>query len=589
MRAWQAPLWLKALFGLCLAPIWGGTPTGYTTYFSSDSTPLFIMLVAALARRQPGLLDEPVARIDGRSMTLRDSVAEACGWIERHLNDDGLVEVGQSNPLALQQVWKDGPTSNFDERGHMPNVVRPMAYLDVQVLAAEALARAADLQVGRPGERLRAESRAIRDATIAHFWLPERRYFGHAIDRDPDGRHRLLRSVQSNAGWMLATSFFDDLPETQRAALVGGIVRMLFSAELLTPAGIRGRGLADHNPHFRNYHENVWPVETAAIARGLRRQGLDELAEQLEARLLNVANMLGGIFEFVTVDPRAGCSIRVLRPTARRACSAGPCRACRPRWSPMSRWAGRRPRCLPIKRDRAARARAGRTVAERLAARPAWLADLTARCCRRAHRSRSARHGPSSRSATSSWRRPISTTPRPATLGRHRARPGFGGVLRRELGRRVRDQACRCDVPGVGRPGGARTPRSTARAAPTVATALSLSRGPPGDQARTAASHSRRLHYRDHRRDAGLVAPAGNRGGESRRGDGSGARTRIVKSGPAKLGLGSRRHWPRGPARWSPRVWHCSSSSRSCRASPRPTRCPRRALRRRLPGPSWST
>ena len=163
-----------------------------------------------------------------------------------------------------------------------------------------------------------------------------------------DGRPRLLRSVQSNAGWMLATSFFDDLPEAPAPALVGGIVRMLFSAELLTPAGIRGRGLTDHNPRFRNYHENVWPVDTAAIARGLRRQGLDELAEQLEARLLNVANMLGGVFEFVAVDDDG----RVLDPrlsadTARRGCSAGPCRACRPRWSPTSRWAGRRPRCWP--------------------------------------------------------------------------------------------------------------------------------------------------------------------------------------------------------------------------------------------------
>ena len=47
---------------------------------------------------------------------------------------------------------------------------------------------------------------------------------------------------------------------------------------------------------------------------------------------------------------------------------------------------------------------------------------------------------------------------------------GFGGVLRRELGRRVRDQACRCVVPGDDLPGGARTARGRQRAtAPTVA------------------------------------------------------------------------------------------------------------------------
>ncbi len=387
LRAWRAPLWLKAVFGLGLATIWGGTPAGYTTYFSSDSTPLFILLVAELAQREPGVLDATVAHKDGRPKTVRDSVAEACGWIEEHLNGEGLVEVGQSNPLALQQVWKDGPTSNFDERGRMPNVVRPMAYLDVQVLAAEALGRAADLQVGRPPERLLAESRAVRDATIAHFWLPERSYFGHAIDRGPDGRPRLLRSVQSNAGWMLATSFFDDLPEAQRAALVGGIVRTLFSAELLTAAGIRGRALADHNPRFRNYHENVWPVDTAIIARGLRRQGLDELGEQLEARLLNVANMLGGAFEFVAVDDQG----RVLDP---RLTAAGAARLFgRPvpglptEMVPDEPMGWTATALLSIKRARAERARAeraraegaraGPALAERLAARPAWLSDLT--------------------------------------------------------------------------------------------------------------------------------------------------------------------------------------------------------------------
>jgi hypothetical protein len=155
---WRAPLWLKLLFGLGLSSIWGGTPAGYTTYFASDSTPLFIILVAALADREPGILDATVTRKDGRVATVRDSVAEACGWIAGHVNDDGLVWLEQSNILALQQVWKDGPTSNFDEHGRMPNLAGPMAYLDVQVLAAEALGRAARLpgprQARRPPERL---------------------------------------------------------------------------------------------------------------------------------------------------------------------------------------------------------------------------------------------------------------------------------------------------------------------------------------------------------------------------------------------------------------------------------------------------
>jgi len=167
LRAWQAPLWLKALFGLGLSTIWGGTPAGYTTYFSSDSTPLFIILVAALARREPGILEATVARKDGRPATVSESVAEACDWIERHLNDEGLVEAGQSNPLALQQVWKDGPTSNFDEHGRMANVVRPMAYLDVQVLAAEALRPPAGAPSGRVARSARRHHRPLLAARAA--------------------------------------------------------------------------------------------------------------------------------------------------------------------------------------------------------------------------------------------------------------------------------------------------------------------------------------------------------------------------------------------------------------------------------------
>ncbi len=375
MLGWRAPLWLKAVFGLVLAPLWGGTPAGYTTYFASDSTPLFVLLVAALARRDRAILDLPVP--GGAAATLGEAAVRACGWIEGHVSDAGLVELGQSNPLALQQVWRDGPTSNCDERGRMPNVLRPVAYLDVQVLAVAALSAAADLGIRAP-ERLRTLANTVRDATIERFRLPERRFFGHAIDRAPDGSRRLLRSIQSDPGLMLAAGFFDDLPAGRRAELVDGVVRMLFSPELLSDAGLRGRGLSDHNPRFRSYHENVWPVDTAVAARGLRREGLDELADELEARLLNVANMLGGAFEFVAVDA-AG---RVIDPrlgaedAARlfgRAAAGLPTEMVPD--EPMG-WTATA--LLAIKRGRAARARAGRAIAERRAARPEWQRRLVA-------------------------------------------------------------------------------------------------------------------------------------------------------------------------------------------------------------------
>ena len=222
------------------------------------------------------------------------------------------MEVTRHNFLSLpHQTWRDGPTSNFDELGHMPNVAEPIAYLDIQALSADALdAMAALVREGLPstelpiGEQpsndiawsqvLEENARAIRSATQRKFWLADAGYYAFALDRDAQGRRRVLRAAQSNAGWLLATRFFDDLPPDEREQGISGVVRTLFSPAFLTPAGIRGRSLEQHNPRFLNYHEPVWPVDTFMTAKGLRRLGFDSLADELESRLVNTSNLLGG-------------------------------------------------------------------------------------------------------------------------------------------------------------------------------------------------------------------------------------------------------------------------------------------------------
>ena len=206
------------------------------------------------------------------------AVCDATRWIESHLDHGGLVVVPKHNVFSLPpQTWRDSPTSNFDEHGRMPNVVEPMAYLDVQALSADALEATAGLGAARgpPAARRRLvadalrdlawaatledEAQALRMAAHATFWLEDEQYYAFAADRDAAGGLRVLRAIQSNAGWLLATRFFDDLPEEERARRVGGVVRRLFAPDLLTTAGLRGRALGDHAPSYRNYHENVWP------------------------------------------------------------------------------------------------------------------------------------------------------------------------------------------------------------------------------------------------------------------------------------------------------------------------------------------
>jgi glycogen debranching enzyme len=339
LASWDGPLHLRAFFSVMLSPVWGGTWHGYTTYFAADSTPLYVLLTCRYARLDPSILAEVVTRHDGSTVSVLESVVEACKWILGHVTGEGLIEVPKHNLLSLPgQTWRDGPTSNFDGDGRMANIADPVAYLDIQMLAMEALGEAAELvrtpaeagvrggrpvaaaqNGGRSGEDLavlfEARVRELRAATLARFWMDDRQYFGFARDRKGDGRPRLLTAVQSNAGWLLLSSLFDDLPPADRERYIGGIVRTLFGPDMLTDAGIRGRSLEFSNPHFRNYHENVWPMDTFMIAKGLRRQGLRELAEQLEARLLNVANLLGSNYEFVVVDD-AG---RIVHPAMTRA------------------------------------------------------------------------------------------------------------------------------------------------------------------------------------------------------------------------------------------------------------------------------
>jgi glycogen debranching enzyme len=355
--SWDGPLHLRAFFSFMLSPLWGGTRRGYTTYFATDSTPLYVLLTCRYARLDRSILREVVSRHDGSTVTVLESLIEACDWILGHVTDDDLVEAPKHNLLSLPgQTWRDGPTSNFDGDGRMANIADPVAYLDIQMLAMDALVGAAGLlrtpaagvtdgglllpaaHGGRPSpapaaagpspapqsdtrsaEDLAAlfeeRARELRAATLARFWMEDRQYFGFARDKNGNGRSRLLTAVQSNAGWLLLSSLFDDLPQADRERYVGGIVRTLFGPDMLTDAGVRGRSLQYSNPHFRNYHENVWPMDTFMIAKGLRRQGFRELAEQLEARLLNTANLLGSNYEFVVVDD-AG---RIVHPAMTRA------------------------------------------------------------------------------------------------------------------------------------------------------------------------------------------------------------------------------------------------------------------------------
>ncbi|NUS39070.1 MAG: amylo-alpha-1,6-glucosidase [Lysobacter sp.] len=227
-------------------------------YGGVDTTPLFVMLAGAYARRTGDL-----AFIDGLWPALR----AAMGWIERVCdgNTDGFLTYERAEQSGLaNQGWKDSEDSVFHADGRIP--AGPIALVEVQGYVFAALRGMAELALRR-GERdaaarWQARAHVLREAVERRFWMEEHGFYGIAID----GEGLLCRVRASNPGHLL----YVGLPSPQRAEAT--------AAQLLTPAfytgwGVRtlAQGEARYNP--MSYHDgSVWPHDTAICAAGIAHQ-----------------------------------------------------------------------------------------------------------------------------------------------------------------------------------------------------------------------------------------------------------------------------------------------------------------------------
>lgn len=286
---------------------WGGDETSLTYYGSVDATPLFVRLVARYcAVHGDAILADSVSRRDGVRVTVRQSVLAAVDWITAKMDASplGLVEFQRRNPQGIPfQVWKDSNTSYIHQDGTLANSDAPIAAVEVQGYAYDALVGAARFFESHAAE-WRDRAQALRDRVIRHLWMPEEAYFAMGLDRDRGGQPRWIDSIASNGALLLDTALFDGLPGAD--LYVAALVRRICSPDFLTEAGIRCRsareaGLVD----FQDYHGDwtVWMKETFDVARGLERQRLPLLGRQIAIRLLNAVNVAGDHVEFLYVSP----------------------------------------------------------------------------------------------------------------------------------------------------------------------------------------------------------------------------------------------------------------------------------------------
>jgi glycogen debranching enzyme len=249
---------------------------GYPYYGTVDATPLFISAAVHAIETRPSFEAE-----------IRPAVDRAVAWLIRRLASDelGLLSHHRVNPHGIaNQVWKDSWDSMSHGDGTVANHAGPVASLEAQALAYDALVEAGEMH---------AADRLAR-AVDKHFWLGD--FYAIGVDRHPvAGTPRPLATRASNMGWLLRSRLLDGREDRQR-----GIVELLFSDEFLAESGVRTLSSREVRFRPRSYHNGtVWPHDNYVISLGLEQRGFVDEAIELRGRIASFSRATHRFPEFV--------------------------------------------------------------------------------------------------------------------------------------------------------------------------------------------------------------------------------------------------------------------------------------------------
>jgi glycogen debranching enzyme len=248
-------------------------------YGGVDTTPLFVVLAGAYARRTADFeFVEHLWPMLEAAMAWIDDVGDA--------NRDGFVDYARMTSKGLvNQGWKDSSDSVFHADGTM--AVPPIALVEVQgyvYAARQAMAWLADRRGDTErSQLLRRRARALRAAVAKRFWLSDLGCYAIAID----GTGKPCRVRTSNPGHLLYTG----LPSAQRAARV---TELLLSTMFDSGWGVRTLGNGEPRFNPMSYHNgSVWPHDTALCAAGMASYGHRDAAARLLSELFGAAVHFG--------------------------------------------------------------------------------------------------------------------------------------------------------------------------------------------------------------------------------------------------------------------------------------------------------
>jgi glycogen debranching enzyme len=283
-------------------------------YGSVDATPEFIRTLTAYCRvseENYNFLSYPYVDRNGQRRSIAYALDMALEWIIRKLdsNEESLLEYQSVIPRGIEnQVWKDSADAYHHSDGTIANHKKGIASIEVQVTTFDALLDAAELYERMYGDieqakLYRRKAAKLKKSIFAHFWTDEKGgYFVLGTDRDDSGALRQMKVRTSNMGHMLNSRILEGT-DHDLIAKRNSLIRQLLSPQMLNISGIRT--LASDEVRFRPgaYHNGtVWLWDTHHIAKGFRRHGYDDIANELDRRMLHVIETTKIFPEYVRGD-----------------------------------------------------------------------------------------------------------------------------------------------------------------------------------------------------------------------------------------------------------------------------------------------
>ncbi|MEO7410233.1 MAG: amylo-alpha-1,6-glucosidase [Sphingomicrobium sp.] len=239
----------------------------HPSYSSSDSTPLFLVLIGRHVEwtRSLALFDE-----------LRPAIDAALTWMatDGDSDGDGYLDYSGANENGLiNQGWKDSGAGIPRHDGSTPE--GPIALCEIQgyaYLARKLISRALDLRGEVAAAKdLDRDAEALRIRFNRDFWMEDEGCFALALEAGG----RQVTTVTSNAGQVLWAGIADPDKADRNA-------RRMMRLDMNSGWGIRT--LSDREAAYNplNYHlGSVWPFDTALIMVGMVDAGLSSSAVEL--------------------------------------------------------------------------------------------------------------------------------------------------------------------------------------------------------------------------------------------------------------------------------------------------------------------